>query len=99
MLSWYGTGKVGLLHHWEIVLIFQQKPIEIILLIEITSWVHPEADLLLFESYLLFYLRYHPKIIGGILKNEQKTSTSVYDYMVIRGYIINDNENEAGNEK
>ena len=39
---------------------------------------HPEAELLLFENYsLFFHLPYHPKIIGNILKNVQKTSASV----------------------
>ena len=38
---------------------------------------NPEAELLPFENYLLFYQRYHSKIIRDIIKNVQKTSTSV----------------------
>ena len=41
-------------------------------------------------------INYHPKIIGGIPKNAQKTGASVlmtlYD-------MINDNKNETENEK
>ena len=36
---------------------------------------HPEAKLRLKINFL--HSRYHPKIIGDILKNVQKTSTSV----------------------
>ena len=39
---------------------------------------HPEAELLLFENYPLLHPRYHSKLIGNILKNAQKkTSTFV----------------------
>ena len=37
---------------------------------------HLEAELLLFENVLL-HPRYHPKVIKDIIKNLQKTSTSV----------------------
>ena len=37
---------------------------------------------------------YHPKMLGDIVKNYKKTSASV-----LMTFIINDNENEAGNEK
>ena len=33
---------------------------------------HPEAELLLFENIHILHPRYHPKIIGHILKNKQK---------------------------
>ena len=41
---------------------------------------HPQAELLLFENYLhSLHPRYHPKIIGHILKNKQKkTKLSVF---------------------
>ena len=54
---------------------------------------HLEAKLLLFEYHWLFHPRYHPKIIGNILKNVQKTGASV----LMRLY--DDNENEAKNGK
>ena len=38
--------------------------------------------------------RCHPKVIGDVLKNMQKTSASI-----LRRYMINGNENEAKNEK
>ena len=38
---------------------------------------HPEAKLLLFEHFSLSSSRYHPKTIGNILLNVQKTRTSV----------------------
>ena len=34
---------------------------------------HLEAELLLFENFRFRDLRYRPKIIGEILKNEQKS--------------------------
>ena len=37
---------------------------------------HPQAELLLFDNYLLSHPRYHPKILRDILKNMQKTSAS-----------------------
>ena len=37
---------------------------------------HPQAELLLFDNYSLSHPRYHPKILGDILKNMQKTSAS-----------------------
>ena len=42
----------------------------------------------------LFHPRYHPKIIRDIPKNVQKTSDSF-----LMTFMINSNENEAGNEK
>ena len=36
-----------------------------------------EAELLLLQNYVLFSSTYHPKIKGDILKNVQKTSTSI----------------------
>ena len=44
---------------------------------------HPEAELLLFENYLLSSstLRYHPKIISHILKNK-----CVYFSILMRSY-------------
>ena len=38
---------------------------------------HPEAELLLLENYSLSLPNYHPKTIGDIIKNVQKTSASV----------------------
>ena len=37
----------------------------------------PEVEILLFENYRLSSSRHHPKIIWNILKNAQKSSTSV----------------------
>ena len=37
---------------------------------------HPEAELLLLDNCFL-HPRYHPKIIGHILKNVQKANNSV----------------------
>ena len=36
-----------------------------------------QDELLLLQNYVLFSSTYHPKIIGDILKNVQKTSTSI----------------------
>ena len=33
---------------------------------------YPEAELLLFENLHILHPRYHPEIIGHILKNKQK---------------------------
>ena len=38
---------------------------------------HPEAELRYFKIIHLLYSRYHTKVIGDILKNVEKTSTSV----------------------
>ena len=56
---------------------------------------HPEAEHSLFENYSLSSFIYHPKIIGDILKTGQKPKASV----LVRSYMINDNENEAEYEK
>ena len=40
-----------------------------------------EAELLLFENYLL-YPKYHPKIVGDVLKVIQKTSASVWKWKI-----------------
>ena len=37
---------------------------------------HTETELLLFKNYLFFHPGSQQKIIGDILKNEQKTSAS-----------------------
>ena len=55
---------------------------------------HPAAEFLLFENFALCYPRYHSKIIGDIIKNVQK-QVPLFKW----GYMINDIENEAENEK
>ena len=45
------------------------------------------------KSIRFLHPRYHPKITGDILKNVPKQV-----HMFKRGYMINDNENEAENE-
>ena len=51
---------------------------------------HPEAKLLSLENYSHSSSRYHPKIIGHILKNKQKNKCACI-------YTINHNENEDEN--
>ena len=38
---------------------------------------HPKAELFFWKLFIL-HPRYHPKIIGHILKNEQKNSVSAF---------------------
>ena len=52
---------------------------------------HPDAELLLFENYILRPC-YQLNIIGHILKNKQKNKCSCI-------LMINHNENEDANEK
>ena len=61
---------------------------------QVKAKLHTEDELLPFENYTLSYPRYHSKIIGDILKNVQKQV-----HLFKLGYMINYNENEAGNEK
>ena len=55
---------------------------------------HPEANLCYLKITHFPHRRYHPKIIGGILKYLQKQAC-----LFKLGQMINDNENEAENEK
>ena len=54
---------------------------------------HTGTEQLLFETCFL-HPRYHPKVIRAILQNVQKQVR-----LFKSGYMMNDNENEAENEK
>ena len=56
---------------------------------------HPKTEILLFENYLLSLFTLSSKNNGRYSKKMYKKPVRLFK----RGYMINDNENEAENEK